>query len=181
MILMSFAIFVVNIRMAKKHRFNIGDVTKIAYQAYFGIKLDDQDKSWSPHKVCKYCTETLRLWTQGKAKSMKFGVPMVWGDPKNHHDDCYFCMVEMSGWNRQKKNSWHYPDIHSERRPNPHCSEVQVPVFTSLPDTAFTEAIDESSGSTNSINSCNELLQISKAEPFTQGQLNGLVRDLGLS
>ena len=55
----------------------------------------------------------------------------------------------------------------------PHCSEIQVPVFTSLPDlvpdTAFTEAIDESSDSTYSSNSCIELLQISKAEPFTQG------------
>ncbi|KAI6651318.1 hypothetical protein LOD99_5284 [Oopsacas minuta] len=53
--------------------------------------------------------------------------------------------------------------------------------FTSLPVTAFTEAIDESSDLTYSSNSCNELLQISKAEPFTQGQLHDLVRDLGLS
>ncbi|KAI6653918.1 hypothetical protein LOD99_3094 [Oopsacas minuta] len=53
--------------------------------------------------------------------------------------------------------------------------------FTSLPDPAFTETIDESSDSTYSSNSCNELLQITKAEPFTQGQLNDLVRDLGLS
>ncbi|KAI6648704.1 hypothetical protein LOD99_7930 [Oopsacas minuta] len=105
----------------------------------------------------------------------------IWGEPKNHHDDCYFCIVKMSGWNRQKKNSWHYPDIHSARRPIPHCSEIQVPVFTSLPDTAFTEVIDESSDSTYSSNSYNGLLQISKAEPFTQGQLNDLVRDLGLS
>ena len=63
--------------MAKEHRFNVRDVTKKAYQAYFDMRLGDQDKSWNPHKVCKYCTETLRLWTQGKAKSMKFGVPMV--------------------------------------------------------------------------------------------------------
>ena len=91
----------------------------------------------------------------------------------------------MSGWNRQKKNSWQYPDIDSARWPIPHCSDIQVPVFTSLPDlvpdTAFTEAIDESSDSTYSRNSCNDSLQISKAEPFTQGQLNDLVRDLGLS
>ncbi|KAI6652496.1 hypothetical protein LOD99_7510 [Oopsacas minuta] len=160
MILMSFAIFVVNI-WQKELRFNIRDVTKIAFEAYFGIKLGDQDKSWSPHKVCKYCTETLHLWSQGKAKSMKFGVPMLWREFKNHHDYCYFCMVKI--------------------RPIPHCSEIQVTVFTSLPDTAFTEAIDESSDSTDSSNSCNELLQISKADPFTQGQLNDIVRDLGLS
>ena len=127
---------------AKEHRFNVRDVTKKSYQAHFDMKLGDQDKSWSPHKVSKYCTETLRLWTQGKAKFMEFGVPMVWREPKNHHDDCYFCMVNMSGWNRQKNNSWQYP----ARRPIPHCSEIQVPDFTSLPDlvldTAFTEVID---------------------------------------
>ncbi|KAI6647738.1 hypothetical protein LOD99_8579 [Oopsacas minuta] len=80
-----------------------------------------------------------------------------------------------------EKNSWHYPDIHSARRPIPHCSEIQVPVFAALPDTTFTEAIEESSDSTYSSNYCNELLQISNTEPFTQGQLNDLVRDLGLS
>ena len=45
-------------------------------------------------------------------------------------------MVNMSGWNWHKKNLWHYPDIESARRPVPHCSEVPVPVFTSLPDIA---------------------------------------------
>ena len=42
------------------------------------MKLGDQDKSWAPHKVCKQCTETLRRWSQGKATSMRFWVPMVW-------------------------------------------------------------------------------------------------------
>ena len=34
---------------------------------------------------------------------------MVWREPKNHHKDCYFCMVDMTGWNQRKKN----PDIES--------------------------------------------------------------------
>ncbi|KAI6658271.1 hypothetical protein LOD99_15545 [Oopsacas minuta] len=106
---------------------------------------------------------------------------MVWREPKNHHDDCYFCMVNMSGWNRQKKNSWQCPDIDSAREPIRDCSKIQVPVLPSLLDTAFIEAIDESSDSPYCSNSCNELLQISKAEHFIQGQLNDLVRDLGLS
>ena len=57
---------------------------------------------------------------------------MVWREPKNHHDDCYFCTVDMSGWNQRKKKDCYYPDIVSARRPIPHCAEV--PVFTSLPD-----------------------------------------------
>ena len=39
-----------------KYRFNERDFTKRAYKAYFGMKLEDQDKSWAPHKVCEHCT-----------------------------------------------------------------------------------------------------------------------------
>ena len=97
-----------------KYRFNVKDFTKRAYEAYFGMKLGDQDKSWAPHKVCKHYTETLCFWIQGKVSLMRFGVLMVWCEHKNHHDDCYFCMVDMSGWNQQKKD-WYYPDIESAR------------------------------------------------------------------
>ena len=85
--------------MPAKYRFNVRDFIKRAYKAYFDIKLWDQDKSWAPHKVCKQCTETLRGWIQGKTTSMQFGFPLVWREPKNHHEDCYFCMVGMTGWN----------------------------------------------------------------------------------
>ena len=45
--------------MTKKQRFNVCDFTKRANQAFFGMKLGNQNKSWAPHKVCKYCTEAL--------------------------------------------------------------------------------------------------------------------------
>ena len=47
--------------MMAKYRFNVRDFTKRAYEAYFGMKLGDQGKSWAPHKVCKHCLETLRF------------------------------------------------------------------------------------------------------------------------
>ena len=47
--------------MMAKYRFNVKDFTKRAYEAYFGMKLGDQDKSPAPHKVCKHCTEMLRF------------------------------------------------------------------------------------------------------------------------
>ena len=56
--------------MKKEHRFNVRDFTKRAYEAYFDMKLGDQDKQCAPHKVCKNCTNTLRLWTQGKVKAI---------------------------------------------------------------------------------------------------------------
>ena len=142
-----------------KYRFNVRDFTRRAYEAYFGMKLGDQDKYWAPHEVCKHCTETLRFWTQGKVSSMlRFGVPMVWREPKNDHDDCYFCMVNMSGSNQQK-NNWYYPDMESARRSISHCTEV--PVFTSLPDLTahkmLLEAMDDTDSSDSSINSSSSM------------------------
>ena len=105
--------YICGIYVTAKYRFNVRDFTKRAYKAYFGMKLVDQDKSWAPHKMCKHCTETLRFRIHGKVSSMRFGVPMAWREPKNHYDDCYFCMVDTSGWNQQKKKDWYYPDIES--------------------------------------------------------------------
>jgi len=86
----------------EKYRKNITDFVKQAYLAYFGVALWDQDKSWAPHKVCKTCVESLRLLTNGVRKGLNFGVPMVWREQKNHHEDCYLCVVNVKGFNRHK-------------------------------------------------------------------------------
>ena len=166
------------------------DITKRAYEAYFGMKLVDQDKSWAFHKVCQHCAETLHFWTQGKVSSMRFGVSLVWREPKNHHDICYFCMADMSGWNQPKKKDWYYSNIESALRPKPHCPEVPVPVLTSLPevtaDEMQLEAMDDTDSSNSSISSSSSMAVAAsslsaKPKPFGQGQLNVLVGDLGLS
>ena len=64
---------------------------------------------------------------------MQFGVPMILGEPKNHHDDYYFCMVDMFRWNEQKKKDWYYCGNKSAQQPIPHCPNVPVPVITFLP------------------------------------------------
>ncbi len=65
-------------------RKNITRFVKHAYQAYFEVKLGDQDKSWAPHTVRKTCVEYLRRWTKGAKTSLKFGIPMVWREPFDH-------------------------------------------------------------------------------------------------
>jgi hypothetical protein len=65
----------------------ISEFIKRAYVGYFGVELGDQDKTCAPHIVCKTCTEHLRQWTNGNRSCLKFGVPMVWKEPKNHFDD----------------------------------------------------------------------------------------------
>ena len=99
-------------------------------------------------------------------------------------------MVDMFRWNQRKKKDWYYPDIELARRPIPHCAEVPVPVFTSLPDlTAYEmllEAMDNTDSSDSSISSSSSIAAAAsslsvKPKFFSQGQLNDLVHDLGLS
>ncbi|GFX88644.1 uncharacterized protein TNCV_2660551 [Trichonephila clavipes] len=102
------------------------------YFAYFGIKLGDQDKSWATHVVCCVCVEELRQWFQGK-KSFRFAVPMIWTEPKNHSDDCYFCSCSVQGFNLKNLKGISYPAIiRSAIRPVHHGPDLPIP---SLPDT----------------------------------------------
>ena len=70
------------------------------------------------------------------------------------------------------------------------CAEVPVPVFTSLPeltaDEMHLEAMDDTDSSDSSIGCSSSMAAaasslIAKPKPFSQSQLNDLVRDLGLS
>ena len=88
----------------KASRKPISEFVKRAYVGYFGVKLGDQDKPWAPHIVYKTCTEHLPQWTNGKRSCLKFGVPMVWREQKNHFDDCYFCIVNIIGINRNNRD-----------------------------------------------------------------------------
>ncbi|XP_061480792.1 uncharacterized protein LOC133383677 [Rhineura floridana] len=167
----------------QKQRKNITDFVKQAYLAYFGVKLGDQDKSWAPHKVCKTCVECLRQWKNGERKRLNFGVPMVWREPQNHHDDCYFCVVNVKGFNHYKKHKWKYPDLDSARRPVPHSEDVPIPVFTSLPDLPLSdveEMLDAECSTGGSPGSGYEE-SFSTPEQFSQKELNDLIRDLSLS
>lgn len=164
-------------------RRNINTFVKKVYLAYFKVRLGDQDKNWAPHKVCKTCVETLRSWSKGKNAKLKFGVPMVWREPTNHLDNCYFCLVNVKGFNKKNKQHLQYPDIPSARRPVEHCEEIPVPVFTELPE------IDVESLSLPASTDDDDDAQIEytpsdadcdKISLFSQPELNDLVRDLYL-
>jgi len=99
---------------------------KRAHLAYFKVMLGDQDKPWTPHIVCKPCVGHLRQWTNKSRKSLRFAIPMVWREPKDHCNDCYFCAVKTEGINRKNSNSLTYPDVDSAIRPVPHTEVTNI-------------------------------------------------------
>ena len=150
---------------------------KQTYHAYFGMKLGDQDKAWVPHLVCKSCTECLRQRSKGKKASLKFVILLVWREPRNHVSNCYFCAIDVTRINRKNRKALKYLDLESACRPVAHSDECTVPVYAMLSD-------DCDSGSTAAQES-----QVDKEadfsddtpHPFSQNELNDLVRDLTLS
>ena len=118
----------------KNQRKATTDFVMKVHCSYFKVVLGDQDKPWAPHIICKACVKSLRKWANGTLKSLKFGVPMVWREPKSHFNECYFFLVDIKVFNRYKKKAWNYPDLESARRLVPHSEEVPVPQFSDLLD-----------------------------------------------
>ena len=109
-----------------EQRQNIRDFVKKAYLAYFGIKMFNQGKFWAPRKVCRACVKNLKQWTNGKRKNLSFGIPMIWREPANHVDDCYFYIVNVAGFSSENKSKINYPNISSVMRLVPHSDNIPV-------------------------------------------------------
>ena len=77
--------------------------------------------------------QDMRTWTKGTRDRLKFGIPMIWREPKDHVNDCYFCIVKIAGFNKKTRYKISYPNLDSAIHPVPHSNEVPVPVFDQLP------------------------------------------------
>jgi hypothetical protein len=58
---------------------------------------------------------------------MPFAMPMQWREQKNHYDDCYFCTINVTGYNKKNKKVIKYPNLLSAIRPVPHGPDLPVP------------------------------------------------------
>ena len=56
-----------------------------------------------------------------------FAVPMVWREPRNYADDCYFCLTHITGFNASSRKKIKYPNLRSAMRPVPHSDDLPVP------------------------------------------------------
>lgn len=68
------------------------------------------------------------MWSKGKVKSFRFEVPMIWREPRNHSDDCYFCSCNIQGYSLKNKKEIFYPNLESALRPVPHGPDIPIPL-----------------------------------------------------
>ena len=161
----------------KSQRRNISGFVKKVYLAYFKIKLGDQDKIWAPHIVCRMCVEGLRSWFKGNKKCFRFGIPMIWREQANHTNDCYFCSVDVTGFNKRNRKEITYPNMISAIRPVPHNSDIPVP---EAPNNLEEVVMQGETQSTHDY-SDSDFTADDRPEMFSQEKLNDLIRNLGLS
>ena len=107
-------------------RWTITSLLKTAYFHYFDCKIGDQDTSWAPHICCKPCYNGLTAGSNGKKAAFNFAVLMVWREPRNHADDCYFCLTNITGFNASSRKKIKYPNLRSAMRPVPHSDDFPV-------------------------------------------------------
>jgi hypothetical protein len=67
---------------------------------------------------------------------------MIWREPKNHSDDCYFLCFDVKGYKSKNKKVIFYRNIPSALRPIVHGPEVPVPQPTEILEDASTNSSD---------------------------------------
>ena len=59
---------------------------------------------------------------------MPFATPMIWREPKDHFQDCCFCLVNAKGFSSKHLKKITYPNIDSALRPVPHDPLMPAPL-----------------------------------------------------
>ena len=111
---------------------------------------------------------------------------MIWREPKNHFDDCYFRAVNTNRINRKNRNSLVYPNLESAIWPILHCNEIPVPVFKGLPELELPGSEEDQASILSTDSSVDTVSDVGfppslLPQLFSQRELNDLTRDLNLS
>ena len=122
---------------------------------------------------------------------IKFVTPTVWREPKNK-DDFYFCSTKKAGFNSSNMQKSQYSVVSSVTKASmseiSNTKDHEVAVDMSVADMEIDEAIDKNmiKESSESNNDTDQEEYVMKKErdvyprPFSQEELNDLIRDLGL-
>jgi len=110
----------------KFRRRSFTPLIKKCYEHYFGCKVGDQDKSWTPNFCCVTYARLLAAWAKG-SRFIFFAIPIVWRVPTDHVSDYYFCLTSITGVTAKSRHSVQYANLPSAMRPVPHSAELPVP------------------------------------------------------
>ena len=118
---------------------------------------------------------------------------MIWREPANHFDDCYFCMTNSVGYNKKNRKNILYPSIPSATRPIPQSDGNPVAVFKELLDIPISaaslapdpvpEELTKCDSDPESLDNDNDIDHnecSSEPKRFNQDDLSDLIRDLNL-
>lgn len=161
----------------KSEKKPISPLLEKCYQHYFKMPMKNQDKSWVPSVCCSKCYKYLTGWYNGTIKKMPFGVPMQWREPKNHIDDCYFCLTDVHGFSKKSKHSVKYAKVSSVSMPISHSPDIPIP----QPPLRSPSATEVDSVSEPSSQEEFEVSTTTEPHLISQSDLNDLVRDLDLT
>ena len=108
---------------------------------------------------------------------MSFAIPRIWREPTNHHNDCYFCMVDISKYKKTKdRKKIVYPSIPSPIAPVNHGPKLPIPQPPTTHTLSSTSSEDDDADFEADI-------RCSSKDPHfpNQNELDDLTRDLGLT
>ena len=169
----------------KAQRRSITPDLKQIYKLYFGCPSGDQDKQRAPYQICTSCSSGLQNWLNKRTSAMPFAIPMIWREPKDHFQDCYFSLVNAKGFCSKHRKKITYPKIDSVLGPVPYDPSMPAPLppEDGLASLADKVVLDEDSNLAPSDSTSLEYEPEEKLKPilFSQKQLNDLVKDQALS
>lgn len=165
-----------------------------SYDECFGLSSQDFiDNSWVPNSICRTCQSSLSYWKSGVRSKQPFFSPMIWREPRNHENDCFFCANKhFLGASKKTKINLRYTLTESVTMPVPiePSNNHEEPEIVMEIDEVVEETMDlveeDADGTTNSEDDdeemvTNDVCSGCQSSKFDQAELNDLVRDLGLS
>lgn len=172
-----------------KLRKPINESVKLIYSRYFGFEIcAGGNINYAPNMCCDQCYRGLLHWFNGKSQSMGFGTPMLWAPQLEHNEEqCYFCVVNVTGYTSKTKGIISYPNLDTAIRPTPHNETTPIPQresnVTATP--SFNAESLKSQPSTSSANNDPSYMpseaSCCKHIPFDNEHFEHFVKILGLS